>query len=181
MATPPDFTAGQVLTAAQMDAIGLWLVKKETIGSAVSSVTITNAFSADYQNYKIVVSGGVASTTNSLLAVTLGATVTGYYYTFVYSTYATATPLAIRNSNAASFAYGGHGSTNTLSINATIQMPFETKRTIFASDYVAINTGGTAGRVQGFLDNDTSYTDFTITPNTGTLTGGTVFVYGMRA
>ena len=42
---------------------GMRLVKKQTIGTAVSSVNVTNAFSATYENYLILISGGVASTT----------------------------------------------------------------------------------------------------------------------
>jgi hypothetical protein len=51
MATPPDFTAGQVLTAAQMNAIGLWVVKTETAFSAAASVTADSVFTADFTNY----------------------------------------------------------------------------------------------------------------------------------
>jgi hypothetical protein len=36
-----------------------------------------------------------------------------------------------------------------------------------------LNTGG-------FLNNTTSYTAFTFTPSSGTLTGGTIRVYGYR-
>jgi hypothetical protein len=39
----------------------LTLIKTQTIGTAVSSVTVTGAFSTTYDNYKIIVSGGVAS------------------------------------------------------------------------------------------------------------------------
>jgi hypothetical protein len=34
------------------------------------------------------------------------------------------------------------------------------------------------GTVSGMLNNTTSYTAFTITPSSGTMTGGTVRVYG---
>jgi hypothetical protein len=41
MATPPDFSSGAVLTAAQMNSVGLWLVKTQTVGTTVSSVAVT--------------------------------------------------------------------------------------------------------------------------------------------
>jgi hypothetical protein len=47
MATPPDFTAGQVLTAAQMDLIGMWRI------SGGTAMSYDNVFTADYRNYKI--------------------------------------------------------------------------------------------------------------------------------
>ena len=42
---------------------GLVLIKTETIGTTVSSVTVTSAFSATYDNYKIIVAGGSGTVT----------------------------------------------------------------------------------------------------------------------
>jgi hypothetical protein len=36
------------------------------------------------------------------------------------------------------------------------------------------------GSVTGLLDNTNQYTDFTVVTNTGTMTGGTITVYGYR-
>jgi hypothetical protein len=179
MATPPDFTAGQVLAASSMNLIGSWLVKKQTIGTAVSSVTVSDAFTADYTNYRIIVSGGVAST-NSDLRLTLGSTVAGYYYALTYSTYTTATALSVRAANAASWAFAGQGTTDTLSMDVNIQTPFETKRSVIRGNYISTATDGAAGIFGGYLADNTSYTALTITPSTGTITGGTIFVYGLR-
>lgn len=49
----PSFSAGDVLTATDMNAVGLWLVKTSTV-TAQSSLNITNCFSSDYDNYRIV-------------------------------------------------------------------------------------------------------------------------------
>jgi hypothetical protein len=55
MATPPVFTAGQVLTAAQMNAVGLWLITDNTF-SAVTSFSLPNdTFTADFVNYRFLV------------------------------------------------------------------------------------------------------------------------------
>lgn len=61
MATPPDFTAGSVLTAAQMNAVGLWLVKTQTL-NAVSN-NITSCFTSDFDSYHVVISGFSTATT----------------------------------------------------------------------------------------------------------------------
>ena len=50
----PDFAPGEVLTAAAMDSIGLWLVKTQTF-SAQANCDVTGVFSADYENYLAVV------------------------------------------------------------------------------------------------------------------------------
>ena len=179
MATPPDFTAGQVLTAAQMNSVGSWLVKSQTIGTTVSSVTVSDAFSADYKNYRIVVSGGVASA-NMDLRLTLGSTTTGYYYVLNYATYTVATSLSVSAANAASWAFAGQATSNAISMDVNIQNPFETKRSILRGFYVSTANDGVFGSFGGHLANDTSYSAFTITPSTGTLTGGTIYVYGLR-
>jgi hypothetical protein len=47
------WASGEVLTAADLNAYaGLILVKTQTIGTAVSSVTVTGAFSSTFQNYR---------------------------------------------------------------------------------------------------------------------------------
>jgi hypothetical protein len=65
------YTAGEVLTAASLNDNftfaaanppgGLTLISTTTIGTTVSSITVSGAFSATYDNYKIVVSGGTGS------------------------------------------------------------------------------------------------------------------------
>ncbi len=86
----PVFATGDVLNASDMNAVGLWLVKSQTIGTGVSSVTVTGAFSANYDRYKITVSGGVASTPLDI-RLTLGSTATGYYGFLFYRAYNTNT------------------------------------------------------------------------------------------
>ena len=181
MATPPDFTAGQVLTAAQMNAVGLWLVKTQTIGTAVSSVTVTNAFSSDYDNYEIIISGGVAST-GSVFRMTLGAINTGYYAYGVYGTYAAGGPSNSNTNNGANWLDVGSGTTSSLNMKVTLIGPNLAKVTHFYSQY-AVSTTPPNGYFQvsgGYNTSTTQHTDFTITPSAGTLTGGTIKVYGYR-
>jgi hypothetical protein len=179
MTTPPDFTSGAILTAAQMNGIGLWLVKTQTIGSAVSSQAVTGAFSADYEAYKIIISGGVGSTSADL-QLTLGATAAGYYAGYSRTDYPSAAAALASNNGASSWTRAGSGSTDTLFANFDLINPFLTKRTIingFNAFQVTTLSGGAFG---GFLDNATSYTGFTVTASTGTMTGGTIRVYGYR-
>ena len=178
------YTAGEVLTASSLNANfsfaaggkGLTLVKSQTIGSAVGSVTVTDAFSATYDNYKIIVTGGVASTGNSL-RLTFGATATGYYFGGFYYEYASATGGYARGSNAAGIDIGA-GSTNKLFGNAEIFDPFLADQTSFTTSHAVVSTTGFMQFANGFLDNATSYTAFTLTATAGTLTGGTIRVYG---
>jgi hypothetical protein len=176
--TFPTFTTGEVLTAADMNAVGLWLVKKQTIGSAVATVTVSDAFSATYDAYKITITGGAAST-NNVLYIQLGSTTTGYYTIMNFASFATFnTPASDGNSNGSSLLYMGSGSADGLSMNAELQNPFLSKRTFAQGN--ATNGISYAGRSSGILANTTSYTAFSILTNTGTLTGGEIRVYGYR-
>jgi hypothetical protein len=83
----PDFSPGEVLTAAAMDSIGLWLVKTVTIGSAVTSVPVADAFSSTYDNYLITVNGGASSTPNEI-RLRLGSSTTNYFYQILFGQYA---------------------------------------------------------------------------------------------
>jgi hypothetical protein len=181
MATPPDFSPGQVLTAAHMDAVGLWLVKTETIGSAVASVTVTDAFSADYDAYKIVITGGVASAGGNL-RLQIGNATTAYYTNRIRVTASTGLTSSTSFNVLGAFDWAGSRSTDTLYMNAEVHNPFLTKNTTMVTTWTntAATTSADLNIVGGYLQNSTSYTDFTITPSSGTLTGGTIRVYGYR-
>ena len=173
----PDFSPGEVLTAAAMDSIGLWLVKTQTVGTGVSSVEVTSAFSANYANYVITYTGGTTSA-SAPIRVQLGATTTGYYGTLVYGTYATAVVSGnVNDNNAARFTFVGAGTTDFARLVCNLEMPFAATRTFIFAGYA---DAGNSGSYNGFLANNTSYTAFTLSPNSGTMTGGTIRVYGRR-
>ena len=154
---------------------GLQLVKTQVIGSAVAAVTVSDAFSATYDNYLITVNGGVSSTAN-VGRLTLGAAVTGYKYNLIYATYGGS--IALETSASATYLNSAIcGTTNTLQGEAFLQGPFLTQNTFYKSLYV---TAAESGQVTGYLNNTTSYTAFTITASSGTFTGGTIRVFGYQ-
>lgn len=180
MATPPDFSPGQVLTAAHMDAVGLWLVKTQTVGTGVSSVTVTDAFSADYYAYKIIISDCVGSTAMNV-GLKLGASATGYYHGVNYiSTGAITTPLATGGSNEALWTRAGAGDTNGVHFAIDIVNPNLARHTTFFGMYNFPGVPAFPGMTSGIHQVSTAYTAFDIVPSTGTITGGTIRVYGYR-
>ena len=175
----PNFSPGEVLTAGAMDSIGLWLVKSQTIGAGVSSVPVTGAFSADYDRYKVFVIGGTASITIDL-RLTLGSAVTGYYGFLTYGTYNTNTVQGFGQNNTAFWGYAGTGSTDTLSANFELDNPFNAKRTmITAQNAVPVATTGAGSVFSGFLNDNNSYTSFTLSAGAN-FSGGTIYVYGYK-
>jgi hypothetical protein len=183
-------TNGMVLTVDSVEATGLkWvvpsvasgltLVKTQTIGSAVTSVTVTDAFSSTYDNYLITINGGVASNSSSLFNFTLGATTAGYSYSGIVMQY-TSNTVSGSSQNAGSSMFGGYFSTNALSTEMVLQSPFLSKRTIFSTKTAAAEAANYIGNYIGFLDNNTSYTGFTFTVASGNVTGGTIRVYGYQ-
>jgi hypothetical protein len=156
---------------------GLQLITAQTIGSAVSSVPVSNVFSAAYDDYKIIVSGGVAST-DLALNLTLGATATGYYSSGFNQSMTAATINATNTNNGTSFTSAVYCSTNALSGEIHINNPFSTKRTMVRYQATGTSTTYFVNQQQGFLNDANSYTGFTLTCSTGTITGGTICVYG---
>jgi hypothetical protein len=156
----------------------LTLITAQAVGTTVSSVTVSSVFSATYDQYKIVAIGGTQSVADNML-FKFGATATGYYG-FVARGQANGTTDFAGDNNASSFQRFGFGNTDGYFIDAIISDPFATKRTKVEYTYTNTETTGTVsyGKGVGFLTGSTSYTAFTITPGSGTLTGGTVYVYG---
>jgi hypothetical protein len=180
MATPPDFTSGQILTAAQMNAVGSWLVKTQTVGTAVSSVTVTGAFSADYDNYKIIYDGGTSSN-NVSLGLKIGSASSGYYSAILFNRYSDANASGSASTTGTSFSDAGRGSTTKNNLNVEVFGPFLTVRTGMRQLSLDYFTSGFMINGGGFLNDATSHTSFTITPALGeSLTGGTIRVYGYR-
>ena len=176
------FTTGEVLTASDTNTYlnngGLVYIKQQTVGSAVSSVTVSSAFSATYDNYKIIYSGGTASSLNTL-GMTIGGSTTGYYSIVHYSTYSTPTTLIGEgNNNTASWSYVGYGSSNYTSVSIDLINPFAALYTTYgAAAWPAVTVSGTSAGIHQVA---TSYTSFAITSVSGTISGGTIYVYGYR-
>lgn len=180
MPIPSGYTSGQVVQAVPTGIqSALVLIKSQVIGTTVSSVVVSDAFSSTYDNYKITISGGVGST-NANLGIQLGSTTTGYYYSyFRTASYTSATYDGQVASNTTSFVELGYGTTDTLFMSAEIINPNLAKPTFANGAYIRGNTTGIgAGTVTGFLSGNTQYTAFTLLAGSGTMTGGTIRVYG---
>jgi hypothetical protein len=184
-------TTGQTLTKASgtdldfswatASAGALTLVKTQTIGSGVSTVTVSDAFSSTYDNYRVTISGGVTSASSGI-TLQLGATATGYYSFSVYGSYSSNTVNGFGQSNTTSIGDFATGSANGIFTVADILAPNLAARTMVNISWASIDTTLYANFKNGYVNNATQYTAFTIAPGTGgvTMTGGTIRVYGYQ-
>jgi hypothetical protein len=49
----PDFSSGEVLTAAAMDKVGLWLIETKDVVTA-GTIDFTSVFSSNYSGYRLI-------------------------------------------------------------------------------------------------------------------------------
>ena len=170
------WAAGEVLTAADLNAYaGLVLVKTQTIGTAVASVTVSDAFSATFDNYRVTIDGYVSSV-NTSLQIALGTSATGsaYYGSQYYDLYTGSTGAA-RSSNATRLNISQIATFAENSQTVEIHQPFLVARTQFIADGYG---QGYSTWARGTHASTVSFSAFTISPGTGTLTGGKIRVYG---
>jgi hypothetical protein len=166
----------QLFTALGGDYPGLRLIKTQTVGTGVSSVTVNDAFSATYRNYKIVMNGGTSS--GAVINMNFVGSSASYYNTLVLSTYASASPFAATTNNGAGWLYWGFSDTSQQLVDVDVYSPFASTFSHMRGVYIG---GLDAGTTAGVHKVAASYTGFTLTPASGTLTGGTIYVYGYGA
>ena len=173
-------TAGQILTSAYVNNninSGLTYITSATVGTAVSSVTVSSAFSTTYDNYRIIYAGGTQSA-QQRFGMVLGASATGYYEGLVSVNYSTGVLGSAGTNNGVNWTYIAGGNTSSTGFIIDLQNPF-------LAQYTQMNSVGSLQNIQATWDQGihavaTSYTGFTSTPLSSTITGGTITVYGYR-
>jgi hypothetical protein len=161
-------------------APGLVLISSTTIGTTVATVTVSNAFSSTYDNYSIIISGGVSSSSasNNNITFQLGATTTGYYWALPMSNFA-GTYIGAGGSNVSKWERVGMADSTNINMAMDIYYPNLAKNTLFKALRVGIQDSGYSGMAVGYQSSTTQFTAFTIGLETaGTFTGGTIRVYG---
>lgn len=173
------FTGGNILNASELNEIGLFHVKTETISGTPSSVTITSAFSSTFDNYRII--GHALDTTGSGNDIEMelgngGSHTTGYYGNitrFQYnvsgsssSNFSNVSPMPIAYDNATA------GATH---LDVTLYRPNVSAPTSWSQ-----KGGSIRGiDVNGYYSQGQSFTSVTFECTVGTWTGGEFRVYGI--
>jgi len=173
------YSSGDVLTATDLNqSSGLVLVKTQTIGSGVSSVTMTNAFNSTFDDYRVTVSGTYASTSGGqTLRFRFGSGKADEYWgggqAVLYS--GTVNTWSFYDATQLDLTY--------LDTNPSrLSVAFDVITPYSASTSTAIHSNGTGLLsgvwVNGMYAPSESVTDLYFFTSSGTLTGGTIRVYG---
>jgi hypothetical protein len=183
----PDFSPGEVLTAAAMDSIGMWKIGTVTSGST-TAIVVDNVFSTDYTNYRLV--GNVQSIDLAARAGRLelinsaGTTISADYFTKAvsWSNNASVTAIDYDNTSAAmSYGFIGPDTNNIAGFSLDIYNPADAQHTGMSGSSMG-HLYGTA-YVGSFCSSvhaaNTVMRGFRLRSSTGNIKG-TVTVYGYR-
>lgn len=156
---------------------GLVYVSSTTVGSAVSSVTVSNCFTSTYDNYKIIYSGGVGSTTGEL-RLTMNNGTASWYGSLIYGVYNANSVFGLGTNNAANYPYAGGYDTSFVAVDMDVLQPFSSSySTVVMGVFHGNLSLGTFNARHAVL---ASQTGIVLTTSAGTMTGGTITVYGYR-
>jgi hypothetical protein len=176
--TADSSTATGLKWATPTAVSGLTLISATTIGTSVSTVTVSSAFSSTYDNYFITVNGGT-SVANGNILIQLGSTTSGYLVAGNYMSYTSNTINGFATASNANW-YAGKHSADDLMLETILHNPNLAKVTTYTAR-AAGNNGASGGitNYQGYLNNSTQYTAFTLIFDSA-CTGGTIRVYGYQ-
>lgn len=177
----PDFSVGEVLTAAAMDSVGMWKTGELTLSTNTGN--LSDCFPADFQNFRLVVTGeGSQSAPASFyiqLRTAAGSTAnTNYFQSVLYET-TTAGPTRVYSGPNAQWEIGGASDLGTI-LTCDLFRPNEAARTLGLSQGTAWGSSAAFFSKHNFIHTTaTAYTGLTWSVSTGTFSGK-LRVYGYR-
>ena len=155
-----------------------------TIGSAVSSVTVSGAFSATYDAYKIVLSNVTMSSTIATTAILCkmhdgtNSANSNYQQGLVRIDIANGAVAGSNIQNGTAGVVVGRGTGDKFGGTFELVNPFIASHTIF-TDLNAVNVStGYIYKGAGMHQTSTAYSGFQLIVDAGTMTSGTIRIYG---
>ena len=138
---------------------GLALIKTVTVGTSQTSTTVSDVFSSRYRNYKIMISGGSATTAGAV-SLALGSANTGYSAGYTVVTHSTNAVTGDADNNATKWTRAGGALSNSVFMNVDLISPFLSEVTwAFGQSQTTTVTSRT---FSGILNTTDSYTSFTV-------------------
>ena len=169
--TYPSFNSGEVLTASDMNAVGLWKVGSGTLSLTTTATNVTGVFSSTYKNYRLIYNVTARSTTSRIdMRYIIGTTPTssGYYQGGLGGDYASNTVLYYQRSNNDP-QFFGQSNADKMSFSMDIFRPNVASRTNHTGGMVDVYSGY-AYTFGGLQNSDSQFTGFQLFTSTGTAT-----------
>jgi hypothetical protein len=176
----PSFSTGEVLTAADMNAVGLWLVGSTTFVTTATPF-INGCFTSDYENYRVLINAEASTATNLRFRMRSGTSTpeTGAVYDrFGFSFVGSVTNQISSNENAGFLGDITNSGGNRTVVSADIFNANATRPTE-VMPYTWGSNSGTVYLMTFRIETNTVYTGLELYTDSGTLTGS-MRVYGYR-
>lgn len=169
--TYPVFSAGEVLGAADMNAVGLWKIASGTLSLSTTPSNVTGVFSSTYKQYRVLLNVTIRSGTNRVdmkYLVGTTPTSTNYYQSGIGSDFsADATLYYQRSNNDAQFF--GIGSSSMTALSFDIYNPNKADFTMHTG--TILNANFSFPYIVGGANRTTNqFTGFQLFTSTGTAT-----------
>jgi hypothetical protein len=165
--TFPNFVAGEVLRAQDMNAVGLWKVASGTLTITTTPTNIAGVFSSEYKNYRVICRVTSRSTSNRLdMRFITGVTpnTTSNFAGGIASDVSANTTLYFqRTNNDAQIFLNTTTGTSTYILD--ICDPNLARQTVFSGH---IQAGAPIYSFGGLVDNSNAFTGFQFFTTTGT-------------
>ena len=152
---------------------GLEFISSTAVGTAVASVTVSGIFNSTYDSYRIHMTGGTNTVNGAKLRLALSGSSAAYYGGGIQTLFSSGAVSSNWDNNIARF----ESIANNSELYANVYNPFLTRSTRVGGEFF---TTTAAGHYAGYILDANSSTGFTISTASGTLTGGTINVYGYR-
>jgi hypothetical protein len=180
MPAPPNFIAGDTLTALQMNQVGMWKILSASINTG-SVIAFTSCFTSDYTNYRIVINNlrttGNVSLTMQLQASTIPST-TGYQYGQGFLVFGSPSWNLVSSAAASSWVAPGNTNTNPPANGyVDIYQPQVAEPTAMVAQYQSFDAAIWSNGVHNAGSNVYDGIRFI---SGGTFTSGTITIYGYR-
>jgi hypothetical protein len=180
MATPPVFTTGAVLTAAQMNGIGLWITAS-TVLNGQTTASVSNCFNSDFENYMLVwnVRGAAGALSAFGYQLALNGTPNTTAGSYISAGRFVGYPgVGAADYNGAGTSWGGSFFTSFPNNGSvTISQPFGAIQTAMTGTYISNNAAVWVG---GYHNQTASYNGLYFFNGSATAMYGRISVYGMR-
>ena len=169
--TYPNFVAGDILRAQDMNAVAGWKVASGSLAVSTTPVNVTGVFSSDYKNYRLLLnvtnkSGSIRVDMKYIVGTT--PTSTNYYQAGIGSDYTFNNTLYYQRTNGDSQLFG-IASSALLSQSIDIYNPNKAAITMHHGTLVDANFGYPY-MIGGSQNSSTQFTGFQLLTSAGTAT-----------